>query len=40
VRFVATASGGGSQTFTGTVNGTQMSGETQDGGRWSATRIE
>jgi hypothetical protein len=38
VRFVATAPGGGSQTFTGTVNGTQMSGETQGGGRWSATR--
>ncbi len=39
VRFVATGPGGGSQTFTGTVNGTQMSGETQGGGRWSATRV-
>jgi hypothetical protein len=39
VRFVATGPGSGSQTFTGTVNGTQMSGETQGGGRWNATRI-
>jgi methyltransferase family protein len=39
VRFVATTPGGGSQTFTGTVNGMQMSGETQGGARWSATRV-
>jgi methyltransferase family protein len=39
VRFVATTPGGGSQTYTGTVNGIQMSGETQGGARWSATRI-
>jgi protein-L-isoaspartate O-methyltransferase len=39
VRFVATTPGGGSQTFTGTVNGMQMSGETQGGVRWSATRV-
>ena len=38
VRFVATGSGSGSQTFTGTVNGTRMSGEMQGGGRWSAAR--
>lgn len=40
VRFVATGPGGGSQTFTGTVNGMQMSGETQGGARWSATRVQ
>jgi hypothetical protein len=40
VRFVATGPGGGSQTFTGTVNGTRMSGEMQGGGRWSATRLD
>jgi Methyltransferase domain len=39
VRFVATTPGGGSQTFSGTVNGVQMSGETQGGARWSAVRI-
>lgn len=39
VRFVATSPGGGTQTYTGTVNGIQMSGETQGGARWSATRV-
>ena len=39
VRFVATGPSGRSQTFTGTVNGTQMSGETQGGGQWNATRV-
>ncbi len=38
VRFVATGTGGGSQAFTGTVNGTHMSGETEGGARWTATR--
>jgi methyltransferase family protein len=40
VRFVATTPGGGSQTFSGTVNGMRMSGETQGGARWSATRVQ
>ena len=39
VRFVATSPGGSAQTYTGTVNGIQMSGETQGGARWSATRV-
>jgi hypothetical protein len=39
VRFAATTPGGASQTYTGTVNGTNMSGEMPGGGRWSATRI-
>jgi hypothetical protein len=39
VRFVATGPGGGSQAYTGTVNGVEMSGETQGGARWSATRV-
>jgi hypothetical protein len=39
VRFVATSPGGGAQTFSGTVNGILMTGETQGGAKWSATRV-
>src|SRR5262245_5949469 len=39
VRFATTSPAGGAQTFTGTVNGIQMTGETQGGAKWSATRV-
>lgn len=39
VRFVATGPGGTSRIFSGVVNGTQMSGETE-GVRWSASRAQ